>query len=156
MSRDLRASVALVLAAIVAKGRSIINRIYHLDRGYEQLENKLKKIGVNIKRLYRSGDSELGKNWDWVSTQSGWPRYVNVAPHIGRAMRENIDFKVYVACGIYDLATPCFTASNTIYENGIDPTRVKFSEFEGGHMMYNHQPSFDKFLNEVRDFVITN
>ena len=119
------------------------------------LHTWLAEIGVNIKRLYRSGDSELGKNWDWVSTQSGWPRYVNVAPHIGRAMRENIDFKVYVACGIYDLATPCFTASNTIYENGIDPTRVKFSEFEGGHMMYNHQPSFDKFLNELRDFVMT-
>ena len=119
------------------------------------LHTWLAEIGVDIKRLYRSGDSEVGKNWDWVSTQSGWPRYVNVAPHIGRAMRENIDFKVYVACGIYDLATPCFTASNTIYENGIDPARVKFSEFEGGHMMYNHQPSFDKFLNEVRDFVIT-
>jgi hypothetical protein len=55
---------------------------------------------------------------------------------------------------IYDLATPCFTATNTIHENGIDPSRVKFSEFEGGHMMYNHQPSFDKFLNEVRDFVM--
>jgi len=51
MSSDLRASVALVLAAIVAKGQSIINRIYHLDRGYEKIENKLKKIGVKIKRL---------------------------------------------------------------------------------------------------------
>ena len=51
MSSDLRASVALVLAAIVANGKSIINRIYHLDRGYENIENKLKKIGVKIKRL---------------------------------------------------------------------------------------------------------
>ena len=51
MSRDLRASVALVLAAIISKGRSVINRIYHLDRGYEKIENKLKKIGVRIKRL---------------------------------------------------------------------------------------------------------
>ena len=51
MSSDLRASVALVLASIVAKGQSVINRIYHLDRGYEKIENKLKKIGVNIKRL---------------------------------------------------------------------------------------------------------
>ena len=50
MSSDLRASVALVLAAMVAKGQSVINRIYHLDRGYEKIENKLKKIGVNIKR----------------------------------------------------------------------------------------------------------
>jgi len=51
MSSDLRASVALVLAAMVSKGKSAINRVYHLDRGYEKLENKLKKIGVKIKRL---------------------------------------------------------------------------------------------------------
>ena len=53
MSSDLRASVALVLAASVAQGRSVINRIYHLDRGYEKIENKLKNIGVKIKRLKR-------------------------------------------------------------------------------------------------------
>ena len=51
MSSDLRASVALVLAAIVSNCKSYINRIYHLDRGYERIENKLKKIGVKIKRL---------------------------------------------------------------------------------------------------------
>ena len=51
MSSDLRASVALVLAAIVANGYSTINRVYHLDRGYEKIENKLRKVGVNIKRL---------------------------------------------------------------------------------------------------------
>ena len=51
MSSDLRASVALVLAAIVADGKSSINRIYHLDRGYEKIEDKLKKIGVKIKRV---------------------------------------------------------------------------------------------------------
>ena len=50
MSSDLRASVSLVLAAMVSKGKSIINRIYHLDRGYEDIENKLKKIGVRIRR----------------------------------------------------------------------------------------------------------
>ncbi len=51
MSSDLRASVALVLAAIVSDGKSYINRIYHLDRGYEKIENKLRKIGVKIKRV---------------------------------------------------------------------------------------------------------
>ena len=51
MSSDLRASVALVLAALVSNGKSYINRIYHLDRGYEKIENKLKKIGVKIQRL---------------------------------------------------------------------------------------------------------
>ena len=51
MSSDLRASVALVLAAIIANGKSVINRIYHLDRGYDKIEKKLKKLGVNIKRV---------------------------------------------------------------------------------------------------------
>ena len=51
ISSDLRASVALVLAAMISNGKSSINRIYHLDRGYENLERKLKKIGVKIKRL---------------------------------------------------------------------------------------------------------
>ena len=51
MSSDLRASVALVLASIVANGTSVINRIYHLDRGYESIEKKLSKIGVSIKRV---------------------------------------------------------------------------------------------------------
>ena len=51
MSSDLRASMSLVLAAMVSKGKSIINRIYHLDRGYENIEDKLKKIGVRIKRF---------------------------------------------------------------------------------------------------------
>ena len=51
MSSDLRASVALVLAAFISRGTSVINRVYHLDRGYEKIENKLKKIGVKIKRI---------------------------------------------------------------------------------------------------------
>ena len=51
MATDLRASVSLILAALVSKGKSVINRIYHLDRGYEDIEKKLKKIGVKIKRF---------------------------------------------------------------------------------------------------------
>ena len=51
MSSDLRASIALVLAAMTAEGISQVDRIYHLDRGAENFENKLKKIGVKIKRV---------------------------------------------------------------------------------------------------------
>ena len=51
MSSDLRASAALVLAAISAKGTSCVSRVYHCDRGYENLEKKLKKIGARIKRI---------------------------------------------------------------------------------------------------------
>ena len=51
MSSDLRASAALVLAAIAAKGESKISRVYHIDRGYEKIEDKLKKIGAKIKEF---------------------------------------------------------------------------------------------------------
>ena len=51
MATDLRASVSLVLAALTAKGKSVINRIYHLDRGYENIEKKLKKVGAKIRRV---------------------------------------------------------------------------------------------------------
>ena len=51
MATDLRASVSLVLAGLVAENRTIINRLYHLDRGYEFLENKLKSCKAKIKRI---------------------------------------------------------------------------------------------------------
>ncbi len=51
MATDLRASVSLILAALTTKGKSVINRIYHLDRGYENIEKKLKKVGAKIRRV---------------------------------------------------------------------------------------------------------
>lgn len=51
MATDLRASFALVLAGLVADGETIVNRVYHLDRGYEKLEEKLKAVGANIERI---------------------------------------------------------------------------------------------------------
>ena len=51
MATDLRASVSLVLAGLVAEGDTIVNRVYHLDRGYERLEEKLASCGADIERL---------------------------------------------------------------------------------------------------------
>ena len=51
MATDLRASFALVLAGLVAEGETIVNRVYHLDRGYEKLEEKLQGVGANIERI---------------------------------------------------------------------------------------------------------
>ena len=51
MATDLRASFALVLAGLVAEGETIVNRVYHLDRGYERLEEKLKAVGADIERI---------------------------------------------------------------------------------------------------------
>jgi UDP-N-acetylglucosamine 1-carboxyvinyltransferase len=51
MATDLRASASLVLAGLAARGETVVNRIYHLDRGYERLEEKLKSLGAQIHRM---------------------------------------------------------------------------------------------------------
>ncbi|MPX19356.1 UDP-N-acetylglucosamine 1-carboxyvinyltransferase [Moraxella catarrhalis] len=51
MATDLRASMSLVMAAACAEGESVIDRIYHIDRGYDDVENKLRGLGVNIERI---------------------------------------------------------------------------------------------------------
>jgi UDP-N-acetylglucosamine 1-carboxyvinyltransferase len=51
LASDLRASASLVLAALVADGETIIDRVYHIDRGYERIEEKLKAVGAQIRRI---------------------------------------------------------------------------------------------------------
>jgi len=55
MATDLRASVSLVLAGLAAEGETMVNRVYHLDRGYERLEEKLAACGARIERLKAEG-----------------------------------------------------------------------------------------------------
>jgi UDP-N-acetylglucosamine 1-carboxyvinyltransferase len=58
MATDLRASSSLVLAGLAAEGETIVNRVYHLDRGYERMEAKLAACGANIERIAESGPAE--------------------------------------------------------------------------------------------------
>ncbi|MEO0748844.1 MAG: UDP-N-acetylglucosamine 1-carboxyvinyltransferase, partial [Pseudomonadota bacterium] len=51
MATDLRASVSLILAALAAEGETLVNRVYHLDRGYERVEEKLGNVGAQIERV---------------------------------------------------------------------------------------------------------
>jgi UDP-N-acetylglucosamine 1-carboxyvinyltransferase len=57
MATDLRASVSLVIAGLAAQGETVVNRVYHLDRGFERLEAKLGAVGANVRRL-RSGEAD--------------------------------------------------------------------------------------------------
>ena len=51
MASDLRASAALVLAGLAAEGTTLVNRVYHIDRGYEHIEKKLAELGAEIRRI---------------------------------------------------------------------------------------------------------
>jgi UDP-N-acetylglucosamine 1-carboxyvinyltransferase len=65
---DLRASASLVLAGLVASGETVIDRVYHIDRGYEKIEAKLRALGADIERLYESVTAPLSQ-----SAQPGMP-----------------------------------------------------------------------------------
>ena len=51
MATDLRASAGLVLAGLAAEGDTLVDRIYHVDRGYERIEEKLRRLGADIRRV---------------------------------------------------------------------------------------------------------
>jgi UDP-N-acetylglucosamine 1-carboxyvinyltransferase len=51
MATDVRASASLVIAGLVADGDTVVDRIYHLDRGYDQMESKLRALGADIQRV---------------------------------------------------------------------------------------------------------
>ena len=57
MATDLRASVSLVIAALAAKGETMVNRVYHLDRGFERLEQKLAACGAQVRRIRVDGEA---------------------------------------------------------------------------------------------------
>ncbi len=54
MATDLRASASLVIAGLVADGETLVDRIYHLDRGYDRMEEKLTRLGANVHRVVSS------------------------------------------------------------------------------------------------------
>ncbi len=58
MATDLRASVGLVIAALAARGETMVSRVYHLDRGFERLEEKLSACGANVRRIVGDGEPE--------------------------------------------------------------------------------------------------
>lgn len=51
MAKDLRASMSLVMAGLIAEGETVVSLLYHLDRGYERLEEKLQLVGADVERV---------------------------------------------------------------------------------------------------------
>ncbi len=113
-------------------------------------------LGITIDRSYNISNGDIGRNWIWRSAPEGsfWePEYVNVARTLSEAMRLNPSMKVLVTNGYYDLITPFFDAEYTFARHGIPKDRIKMTYYEAGHMMYVHQPSFEKLMQDVRAFI---
>jgi carboxypeptidase C (cathepsin A) len=110
-------------------------------------------LGVKIERRYEILSGTPGRHWTARGNGSYSGSYVNVAPHVGKALRENKNLKIMVANGYYDFATPFFASENTYNANGINTGRVDFTYYPAGHMMYVHEPSLDQLVKDIRGFI---
>ncbi len=128
---------------------------YGIDAGYTAAINAWTRetIGYRTDREYQSIGSEPGKNWSWDVPGYGSVPYVNVAPFIGKAMRENAGLRTFVAQGYYDFATPFFGAEYSLSRTGFPQDRIGFHYYDAGHMMYVRDEDRRKLSADLRAFI---
>jgi carboxypeptidase C (cathepsin A) len=127
---------------------------YGIDGGYTASINAYLRddLGYRTDRSYVT-IGPVGP-WDW---RLGGGRdndvYVNVAPYVGRALRENSGLRIFVGQGYYDFATPFFGAEYSLSRTGIPRDRIHYEYYGAGHMMYVRDEDRAKLARDVRAFI---
>ena len=114
------------------------------------------ELNVKMDRPYLTSNGEIGQKWNWRTVPKGqyWePTPVSVSRKLAETMRRNPAMKVMVANGYYDLICPFFDAEFTFTRNGIQRDKIQMYYYEGGHMMYTHEPDFVKLSKDIRTFL---
>ncbi len=93
-------------------------------------------------------------DWDWrLGGDRDADVYLNVAPYIGKALRENSGLKIFVAQGYYDFATPFAGAEYALSRTGMPADRISFHYYGAGHMMYVRDADLAKLAADIRSFI---
>ncbi len=129
---------------------------YAIDGAYTAALQHYMATDLNVERddAYHILSGEVFRNWDWLYGNS--PRsqgFLAMTPNLSRAMRQNKDFRVFVANGYFDLATPFFATEYSMNHHGMDTSRVTMKYYEAGHMMYIHHPSLKQLVKDIRTFM---
>ncbi len=127
---------------------------YGIDAGYTAAINAWTResLGWETRREYQSIGG-IGGMWDWSLSGRGRNAYLNVAPYIGQAMRQNSGLRTFVAQGYYDFATPFFGAELSLNRTGIPQDRVQFHYYDAGHMMYVRDEDRHQLSEDIRAFI---
>ncbi|MDX1292121.1 MAG: peptidase S10, partial [Hyphomonas sp.] len=130
---------------------------YSVSSAYSALFNQYlaDNLGVKMDRPYVVSSEAAGSGWNFRDAPEGefWePSYVNVGRKLTTAMRRNTDLKVWVANGVYDMITPFFDAEITFGRYGMPRDRITMTYYQGGHMMYLHEPSLAALTSDFRAF----
>jgi len=112
------------------------------------------ELDVSMRRDYVVMSSEAGENWkrpeeEWAAFQG----YVDVAPDLARGMADNPDLRVFIANGLYDIATSFFAAENNVARSTMDRERVVLENYPAGHMMYVHHPTLVDLAADLKAFI---
>ena len=127
---------------------------YGIDAGYTAAVNEHIRgpLGYRTDRSYVT-IGPVGP-WDWRLGQGrDSDAYLNVAPYIGRALRENSGLRVFVGQGYYDFATPFFAAEYALSRTGIPQDRIQYRYYGSGHMMYVRDEDRVGLSRDVREFI---
>lgn len=127
---------------------------YGIDGAYTAAMNAYVRdtLGLKIDREYVTIGG-INSRWDWDIGTGDATYYRNVAPWLGKAMRENSALRVFVGQGYYDMATPFFGAEYSLSRTGIPTERVTYSYYDAGHMMYVRDTDLAKLSHDIRAFI---
>lgn len=134
---------------------------YQISSAYTAALNHYFASELNVKmdRPYLTSNRNIGRLWNWRTVPKGsyWePTPVSVSRKLAETMRRNTEMRVMVANGYYDLICPFFDAEFTFTRNGIQRDKIDMYYYEGGHMMYTHEPDFVKLSKDIREFLTSN
>ncbi|HXV74338.1 MAG TPA: peptidase S10 [Sphingomonadales bacterium] len=127
---------------------------YGIDAGYTAAVNDYlrRTLKVAIEGDYEPLSFQVNRAWNAKIEDSDFN--YGVAHYVAKATRENSEFRIFNAAGYYDFATPFFESENAFARAGLAPGRITYAYYEAGHMMYVHQPSIEKLMKDVRDFIL--
>ena len=129
---------------------------YGIDGGYTAAFNAYVRGDLAFKTDRQYVTIGGVDDWNWklkgrVTGDSDF--YFNVAPYIGRTLRQNSGARVFVAAGWYDFATPFYGAEYSLSRAGIPADRVQFHYYDAGHMMYVRDADAAKLSADIRAFI---
>lgn len=129
---------------------------YAIDGAYTAaMQNYLAKdLKVLRNQRYNILSGEVFSNWDWLYGDSARSQgFLNTGQFLSTAQRQNPSFRIFIANGYYDLATPFFATEYSFSREGFDQQRIIMKYYEAGHMMYIHHPSLAQLAQDMREFM---
>jgi len=112
------------------------------------------ELGVSVDREYVVMSEPAGKAWKRPDEgDAAFGGYVDVTPVLARGMAENPDLRVFVASGLYDIATTFYGAEYNVRRSTMDRSRVTMRHYAAGHMMYVNESAREELTGDLRNFV---